>query len=234
MSKAIVLLSGGLDSCVTASIAKAAGHELHFLNVFYGQRHIKERLCAVEIAAYHRAPITQLDIMGFSNMVKGSTILTDPTTEVPANRTDEEMGHGKAPSYVPGRNTIMLALAQSLAEAVGADVIYCGVNAVDYSGYVDCRPAFIAAWNELAQVSTFAGVGGKPIWVEAPLIEMTKVEIVQKGKELGAPMYLSWSCYAGLATPCNVCDSCKIRNAAFSALGDVDPWVLANETAIDD
>lgn len=232
MSKAIVLLSGGLDSCVTASIAKAAGHELHFLNVYYGQRHSRERSSAIDIAAYHRAPITQLDIQGFGAAVADGTILTGKG-EVPTNRSEEEMSHGKAPSYVPGRNTVMLALAQSLAEAVGADVIYCGVNAVDYSGYVDCRPSFIAGWNELAQVSTFRGVEGSPIWVEAPLIEMTKVEIVQKGKELGAPLYLSWSCYAGGKVPCNVCDSCKIRNAAFNTLGDIDPWVLANEEAED-
>lgn len=228
MSKAIVLLSGGLDSCVTASIAKAAGNDLHFLNVYYGQRHSRERSSAVSIAAWHEAPITQLDIIGFGNMVKGATILTDPTQKVPANRSEEEMSNGKAPSYVPGRNTIMLALAQSLAEAVGADVIYCGVNAVDYSGYVDCRPSFIAAWNELAQVSTFKGVDGSPIWVEAPLIEMTKVQIVQRGKELGAPLHLSWSCYSGGEKPCGVCDSCIIRNQAFSLIGDVDPWLVAN------
>jgi 7-cyano-7-deazaguanine synthase len=229
MSKAVVLLSGGLDSCVTASIAKEAKHELHFLNVFYGQRHSRERLAAFDIAQWHKAPITQLDIIGFGNMVARATILTNREVPVPSNRTPEEMSNGKAPSYVPGRNTIMLALAQSLAETIEADVIYCGVNAVDYSGYVDCRPAFIAAWNELAQVSTFAGVGGKPIWVETPLIGMTKSQIVDTGRRLEAPMYLSWSCYAGGAMPCGVCDSCKIRTAAFMEFGEVDPWLVANQ-----
>ena len=225
MSKAIVLLSGGLDSCVTASIAKASGHSLHFLNAYYGQRHSKERNSAVEIAKWHGAPLTCIDIIGFGQAVKHATILTDPTVPVPANRSEEEMSHGKAPSYVPGRNTVMLALAQSLAEAEDADVVYTGVNAVDYSGYVDCRPEFIAAWNDLAEVSTFRGVDGRPIWVESPLIEMTKVQIVQKGLELGAPMNLSWSCYAGGSTPCHVCDSCIIRDSAFRSLGMADPSI---------
>jgi 7-cyano-7-deazaguanine synthase len=135
------------------------------------------------------------------------------------------MTNGKAPSYVPGRNTILLGLAQSYAETTGADVIFCGVNAVDYSGYVDCRPAFIAAWNDLAAVSTFRGIGGSPIWVEAPLIEMSKVDIVKKGLELKAPLELSWSCYAGGVTPCNTCDTCIIRNKAFAELGMTDPAV---------
>jgi 7-cyano-7-deazaguanine synthase len=135
------------------------------------------------------------------------------------------MSSGKAPSYVPGRNTVLLALAQSYAESINADVIFCGVNAVDYSGYVDCRPAFIAAWNDLAGVSTFRGTDGNPIWVEAPLIDMTKVDIVKKGLELGAPLHLTWSCYAGLDHPCNTCDSCIIRNRAFHECGMVDPAV---------
>lgn len=228
MSKAIVLLSGGLDSCVAAAIAKSARHDLHFLNVYYGQRHSRERNSAQAIAIHYGSPITYLDIIGFAGMVKGATILTDKNSTVPANRTEEEMSNGKAPSYVPGRNTIMLSLAQSLAEAQEADVIYCGVNAVDYSGYVDCRPAFIAGWNELAQVSTFRGVEGSPIWVEAPLISMTKVEIVQKGINLEAPLHLTWSCYSGGEKPCGVCDSCLIRGQAFSTVGIADPWLVGN------
>jgi 7-cyano-7-deazaguanine synthase len=117
----------------------------------------------------------------------------------------------------------MLALAQSIAEAEAADAVYTGVNAVDYSGYVDCRPAFIAAWNQLAEVATFSGVDGRPIWVEAPLIEMTKVQIVQKGIELGAPLHMTWSCYTGGKVPCHTCDSCIIREAAFRSLGMADP-----------
>lgn len=225
--KAIVLLSGGLDSCVTAAIAVAAGHEAHFLNVYYGQRHSRERLSAISIAAHYNYPITQVDVLGFGNMVKKGTILTG-AGEVPGNRSEEDMSHGKAPSYVPGRNTVMLALAQSLAEAEGASVIYTGVNAVDYSGYVDCRPAFIAGWNELAEVSTFAGVGGSPIWVEAPLIELSKADIVKVGLRHRAPMDLSWSCYAGGDRPCMICDSCIIRNAAFNANGMTDPWIVQN------
>jgi 7-cyano-7-deazaguanine synthase len=224
MPKAIVLLSGGLDSCVTAAIARDKGYDLHFLNVYYGQRHSRERLSAQEIARFYGGKITELDIIGFGKAVQAGTVLTG-AGEVPANRSEGEMSEGKAPSYVPGRNTIMLALAQSLAEALEADCIYCGVNAVDYSGYVDCRPAFIAEWNSLAEVSTFRGVGGNPIWVESPLIEMTKVQIVEKGQQLGAPLELSWSCYNGGELPCNTCDSCQIRNAAFAALGQHDPFL---------
>jgi 7-cyano-7-deazaguanine synthase len=220
---AVVLLSGGLDSCVAAAIAQSLGYDLHFLNVYYGQRHSRERESATEIAHHYKSKITFLDIQGFSTMVKGATILTDPTQPVPANRTAEEMDNGQAPSYVPGRNTVMLSLAQSLAESVGARVVFCGVNAVDYSGYADCRPAFIKAWNHLAEVATFRGVGGDPIWVEAPLIELSKVDIVKRGIELGAPLHLTWSCYAGGSQPCGVCDSCQIRSAAFTAVGVPDP-----------
>jgi 7-cyano-7-deazaguanine synthase len=140
------------------------------------------------------------------------------------DRKLEEMSNGKAPTYVPGRNTIMLSLAQSLAEAEGADAVFIGVNHLDYSGYVDCRPAFITAWNEFAQYATFRAVEGQPIWVEAPLLEMSKVQIIKKGIELHAPLWLTWSCYAGEAKPCGTCDSCKIRQAAFKELGVEDAW----------
>lgn len=222
--KAVVLLSGGLDSCVAAAIAVAQGYEIHPLSVNYGQRHSREQTSAARIAEHYGAKMKFLTVYGFGEMVADGTVLTSDKP-LPANRSDEEMSNGKAPSYVPGRNTILLGLAQSYAETIGADVIFCGVNHVDYSGYVDCRPAFIAAWNDLAGVSTFRGIDGSPIWVEAPLIEMTKVDIVRKGLELGAPLNLSWSCYAGGVVPCNTCDSCQIRNAAFEACGMTDPAV---------
>lgn len=237
--KAVVLLSGGLDSCVTAAIARSQGYELHFLNVLYGQRHSRERESAQAIATFFNdgaAPVDNiryLDVHGFGYAIQGASALTDKSMELPSDRSDEEMSHGKAPSYVPGRNTIMLALAQSYAEAIDADAIFCGVNAVDYSGYVDCRPAFIAAFNDLAQVATFKGEAGSPIWIEAPLIEMTKVDIVKKGIDLGAPIHLSWSCYTGGEEPCGKCDSCIIRNKALSEVGfEEDPFITnlrANE-----
>jgi 7-cyano-7-deazaguanine synthase len=126
----------------------------------------------------------------------------------------------------------MLALAQSLAEALDADVIYTGVNALDYSGYVDCRPEFIDAWNQFAQSATFRAAGGHPIWVEAPLVQMSKVDIVRRGLELQAPLHLTWSCYAGQSTPCGLCDSCKIRQAAFKELRMADPAEEGIENAV--
>lgn len=231
--KAVVLLSGGLDSCVVAAIAYESGFEIYPLSIYYGQRHVRERRSAAAIVRHYQGDGTvpsfhnlqQIDVRGFGQMVSEGTILTDPSKEVPANRSDEEMSQGRAPSYVPGRNTMMLAIAQSYAETVEADVIFTGVNAVDYSGYVDCRPTFIGAWNSLARVSTFAGVDGHPILVEAPLITLTKAEIVKWGLKLKAPLNLSWSCYTGGDEPCNTCDSCIIRNAAFEANGMTDPAV---------
>jgi 7-cyano-7-deazaguanine synthase len=222
MPKAVVLLSGGLDSCVTAAIAVDKGYTPLFVNVYYGQRHSRERSSAFLIAEHYGAEIHTIDINQFGKSVARGTILTG-RGEVPIGRTDEEMSNGKAPSYVPGRNTIMLAIGQSIAEAHDCEVVFCGVNAVDYSGYVDCRPAFIAAFNQLAEVATFRGLEGHPIWVEAPLIEMSKEEIVRKGVELKAPLQYTWSCYAGGKKPCGGCDSCVIRARAFFALDLRDP-----------
>lgn len=222
MPKAVVLLSGGLDSTTVLAIAKQDGFDVHSLCVIYGQRH------AVEIEAARRVSKALGSVEHREVRVDLSTIggsaLTD-AIDVPKDRSDDEMV-GEIPiTYVPARNTVFLSIALGYAEVVGAHDLYVGVNAVDYSGYPDCRPAFIESFENLANVATKAGVEGHRFHVHAPLIHMKKTEIIRTGIELGVDYGLTHSCYDPDASgrACGRCDSCLIRKKAFEELGMEDP-----------
>lgn len=221
--KAIVLLSGGLDSTTTLAIAKSKGFQVFTLSFEYGQRHRVELDRAREIsrrfgAAEHRVLTVDLGALGGSALTAG--------IPVPTGRSAEEMSAEIPVTYVPARNTIFLSFALAYAEVSGARDLFIGVNAVDYSGYPDCRPEYIAAFEKLANLATKAGVeGGDPIRIHTPLIDLTKAEIIQLGLSLGVDYGLTHSCYApdeqGLA--CGVCDSCQLRLKGFREAGATDP-----------
>jgi 7-cyano-7-deazaguanine synthase len=213
-----VLLSGGLDSATVLALARRQGLECHALSVAYGQRHGAELDAAARVAAAlgareHR--VMRVDLAGI-----GGSALTDLGMAVPETPTS-----GIPVTYVPARNTMMLALALGWAEVLGATSIFVGVNAVDYSGYPDCRPEFIAAFEALAALATRAGVEGRPLKVHAPLIAWTKGEIIQAGTQLGVDYSMTVSCYQADAAgrACGRCDSCRIRRAGFTAAGVSDP-----------
>jgi 7-cyano-7-deazaguanine synthase len=220
MRKAVVLLSGGLDSYTAAAIARAEEYRLFALTLRYGQRHAQEIDAARAVAAVlgverHVELDADLSVFG------GSSLTTD--TPVPKDRPLEDAG---IPStYVPARNTVFLALSLAWAETLGAHDIFIGVNALDYSGYPDCRPEFIAAFEQLASLATADGVGGARFRVHAPLQNLTKAEIIRKGLELGLDYGLTHSCYdpAPHGRPCRHCDSCVLRAAGFAQAGIADP-----------
>ena len=217
MKKAVVLLSGGMDSAVVLAIAREQGFAVHALSVRYGQRHTSELEAADRVAALLGAvehKTVAVDLRAF-----GGSALTDEI-EVP-----EAGGAGIPVTYVPARNTIMLSLALGWAEVLGANDLFCGVNAVDYSGYPDCRPEFVEAFERLANVATKAGVEGAGIRVHAPLLRMGKDAIVREGLRLGVDFSATVSCYradpAGRA--CGHCDACRLRADGFAAAGVADP-----------
>jgi 7-cyano-7-deazaguanine synthase len=217
LQPAVILLSGGLDSATVLAIAQRQGHDCHALSVAYGQRHSAEldaaaRVAAAQGAREHR--VMHVDLAGI-----GGSALTDPGIAVPESPTV-----GIPITYVPARNTMMLALALGWAEVLGATSIYIGVNAVDYSGYPDCRPEFIAAFEALATRATRAGVEGRPLQIQAPLIAWTKAEIIRAGTQLGVDYALTVSCYQADASgrACGKCDSCRIRRDGFQAAGIAD------------
>ena len=222
MSTAVVLLSGGLDSAVTLAIARAAGHACIALSFDYGQRHRIELDCASVIAEAlgaedHR--VLQID----ASSLAGSALTGDG--DVPHNRTDEEIAHGIPDTYVPARNLVFLSMALAVAETAGARHLYIGVNAVDYSGYPDCRDTFLQAFEQVANLATKAAVEGAPFTVHAPLLDMTKAQIVRRGLELGVDFGSTSSCYDPLddGAPCGTCDSCHLRAVGFLAAGVDDP-----------
>jgi 7-cyano-7-deazaguanine synthase len=222
--RSLVLLSGGLDSCVSASIAFAQGAgPVLALSLFYGQRHERELLSAQDIAKHYGLDWHLIKVEGISDLLSPGTALVGTNEELPQGRSESEMAGHIPRSYVPGRNTMMLAIASSVAEANNLDVIYTGFNAVDYSGYPDCRPEFVDSWNRLAQVATKRGINGYPVHVHAPIIHATKADIVRLGLANNAPMHLTWSCYYGGYKPCGTCDSCIIRARAFNDAGIEDP-----------
>jgi 7-cyano-7-deazaguanine synthase len=220
---AVVLLSGGLDSATTAAIAKAEGFQLCALSVDYGQRHRFELQAARRVAKslrVERHVVTSVDLSRI-----GGSALTDQT-DVPLDRTDEQIAHGIPVTYVPARNTVLLALALGYAEVVGAADLFIGVNAIDYSGYPDCRPEFIAAFEHLANLATKAGVeGAMRFRIHTPLIKMTKAEIIRRGAELGVDYGQTHSCYNPNAagTACGRCDACHLRLKGFAEAGIDDP-----------
>jgi 7-cyano-7-deazaguanine synthase len=214
--KAVVLVSGGLDSATTLAMAMASGFDCYALAVNYGQRHSSELQAAQRVANAADVPLKVLDL---NLRAIGGSALTD-LIEVP-----EEATEGIPVTYVPARNTIMLALAMGYAEVLGAEDIFIGVNAVDYSGYPDCRPEFIRAFETMANVATRAAVEGGRLSVHTPLIELTKAEIIQTGTALGVDYGLTVSCYQAdsQGRACGVCDSCRIRRAGFEAAAIADP-----------
>lgn len=226
MQSSLVLLSGGLDSMTALAIAKDKGwNPTIALSVFYGQRHAKELKSAAGIAWHYDLQHIILEAPSLGEVIKSGSALVNSAETLPAARSVEEMPNSIPRSYVPGRNTILLALAQSVAETFGCDRIVCGFNAVDYSGYPDCRPEFVARWNALANVATAKGVEGNPITVLAPIIDLTKIDIVKEALRLNAPLHLSWSCYYGGSSVCGTCDSCLIRSQAFEKAGVLDPAI---------
>lgn len=215
--RAVVLVSGGLDSATVLAIVREAGWEIHALTVDYGQRHRSELEAAANVArafgaASHRVVSVELGAFGGS-------ALTDASIAVPKTPTA-----GIPVTYVPARNTILLSLALAEAEVLDADAIFTGANAVDYSGYPDCRPEFMAAFERLANLATRRGVEGRPVSVHAPLIDMTKADIIRRGQALGVDFARTVSCYdadaAGRA--CGECDACRLRRAGFAAAGLAD------------
>jgi len=218
MKRAVVLLSGGLDSATVLAIAASDGWRCHALSVDYGQRHRAELAAAARVAkalGAHEHRIARVDLGVF-----GGSALTDPAIAVPRAPSD-----GIPVTYVPARNTIFLALALAHAEVVEADAIFTGANAVDYSGYPDCRPEFLAAFERLANVATKRAVEGHPIAIEAPIVDMTKAEIVRRGMALGVDYALTVSCYEADAqgAACGACDACRFRREGFAAAGVADP-----------
>jgi 7-cyano-7-deazaguanine synthase len=216
--RAIVLLSGGLDSATVLAIARARGFECYAMSVHYGQRHSAELAAARQIASALSA--REHRIMGVDLAGIGGSALTDAGIAVPESPTS-----GIPITYVPARNTLLLSLALGWAEIVGAADIFVGVNAVDYSGYPDCRPEFIKAFENLARLATKAGVEGTHFQIQAPLIDMSKADIIVKGTELGVDFAMTVSCYqAGPdGAACGKCDSCRLRAAGFAAARIPDP-----------
>ncbi len=227
---AVALVSGGLDSMVSAALAREAGQRVLALSFDYNQRHRIELDAARRVATAlgaERHIVLPMDLSAFG----GSALTAD--IDVPKDGAGTEDGGGIPVTYVPARNTIFLSLALGWAEAAGARDIYIGVNALDYSGYPDCRPEFIAAFEGLAELATKAGVEGEPFRIQAPLQMMTKADIVREGTRLGLDLGLSWSCYD--PTPagehCGECDSCRLRSRGFDEAGIADPTVYAVKPA---
>lgn len=219
--RAVVLASGGLDSTVAAALARRDGYALHLLTVAYRQRHAVEVERSRQVAAALGA--TQHVVIELDLRVIGGSALTGDVS-VPKRRTDAERNRGVPVTYVPGRNLIFLSLAAAHAEALEASVVYFGANVIDYSGYPDCRPEFINAVEAALYVGTKAGMQGKSIEIRAPLLRMTKAEIIRLGLTLNVPFHLTHSCYDPIgAVACGQCDSCLIRKRGFEEAGVVDP-----------
>ncbi|WP_026279917.1 7-cyano-7-deazaguanine synthase QueC [Thioalkalivibrio sp. ALJ16] len=216
--RAVVLLSGGLDSATCLALARAEGLECHALSIDYGQRHRTELEAARRVAAAQG--VTDHRVVTVDLTAIGGSALTDPAIAVPTAPTE-----GIPVTYVPARNTVFLALALGLAETLDARLLYVGANAVDYSGYPDCRPAFIEAFRDLAQVATRSGVEGVAWEVRAPLMHLSKAEIIRAGTDLGVDYSQTVSCYQAdhEGRACGQCDSCRIRREGFATAGVPDP-----------
>ena len=218
MSKAVILVSGGLDSATALAIAQEQGFTCYALSIDYGQRHLAELKAAERVAkaqGVKEQRVIKIDLAWI-----GGSALTDPSVDVPHERTD-----GIPVTYVPARNTVLLSLALAWAEVLSARDIFLGVNAIDYSGYPDCRPEFVHAFENLANLATKAGVKGTRYRVHTPLIALTKAEIVQKGMALGVDYALTVSCYCAddNGRACGTCDSCALRAKGFEKAGVADP-----------
>ena len=219
--KAVCLISGGIDSCVSAFIAKKDGYEIYALTIDYGQRHKKEIESAKKIVSSIKAKkhiILDINLGKF-----GGSSLVNKSKKFEKDRNLKDIGKNIPSTYVPARNTVFLAIALAYAEAINADAIFIGATATDYSGYPDCRPEFIEAFQKLSDIATKKGLENKPIKIIAPLLSLTKSEIIKKGFELNAPLNKTWSCYMGGKKACGRCDSCLLRLKGFKELGEIDP-----------
>jgi 7-cyano-7-deazaguanine synthase len=218
--KAVVLLSGGLDSTTALYWAKAKGYAPVALAVRYGQRHVRELAAARAVARRADVPVHEVSL---ALPWLGVSSLTNKSLKLPKIAL-AKIGRGGIPStYVPGRNTMFLALAASLADAIGAHAIVIGANALDYSGYPDCRPPFLNAFSKVAKLGTRVGAEGGSLSVLAPLLRLDKKGIVRLARRVGAPLGLTWSCYEGGAKPCGTCDSCQLRAKGFREARTEDP-----------
>lgn len=223
--KAVILLSGGLDSSTVLYQAKALGFECYAISFDYQQRHRRELESAKAIA--DSAGVVEHQQVSFDLRAWGGSALTDTKIDLPHDRSISQMAENIPVTYVPARNTIFLSFALAYAETIGADCVYIGVNALDYSGYPDCRPDYIEAMQEVFRLGTKQGREGIAIAIVTPLINLRKTEIIQLGNQLGVPWEKTWSCYAGEDLACGVCDSCQLRLAAFAQLGIPDPLPYA-------
>ena len=220
--KAVVLVSGGLDSATTLAIAKSEGFDIYAISFDYGQRHHFELEAARRVC--ESQGVSELVVFKVDTSIfRGSALTND--IPVPHNRDESQMADGIPITYVPARNTIFLSVGLGLAESVGANDLFIGVNAVDYSGYPDCRPEFIKAFEDMANLATKAGVEGQRLNVHTPLVLLTKAEIIQRGVALGVDYGLTHSCYDPLpdGTSCGECDSCQLRLRGFREAGCADP-----------
>ena len=229
MGRPLVILSGGLDSTVCMALAAAGGHGATgdvnaplAVTFDYGQRHRVELTAAAAVAAFYGAEhlVVPIDLTGW-----GGSALTDASIDVP-DAIDGDSDSAIPVTYVPARNLIFLSLAMGIAEARDADDVFIGVNALDYSGYPDCRPEFVASFEATAALALKRWVEGRPVRVRTPLIDLTKAAIVALGVETGAPLHLTWSCYRGGDRPCGTCDSCVLRAKGFAEAGVADPALV--------
>ena len=222
--RAVVLLSGGLDSATALAMAREQGYQCFALSFRYGQRHEVELAAAARVAealGVERHAVLDIDLAAF-----GGSALTDDIA-VPHDRDVDDLGDDIPVTYVPARNTVFLSLALAWAETIDAEAIVVGVNALDYSGYPDCRPEYLEAFQRMAALATKAGVEGKPVRIEAPLLHLSKAEIIERGRALGVDYSLTHSCYDPGADgrACGTCDSCLLRARGFEQLGLVDPAI---------
>jgi len=221
VKKAVCLISGGLDSCVTSFIAKEQGYEIYALSFNYGQLHKKELDCSNKIAqavGVENRIILDVDFQKF-----GKSSLLNTSSDSIQDHNLKDIAREIPSTYVPARNTVFLSMALAYAESTDADAIFIGVNAVDYSGYPDCRPEYIQAYQKMADLATKKGIEGRPIKIEAPLLQLTKSEIIKTGLKLNAPLVDTWSCYRGGELACGRCDSCVLRLKGFKDAGVEDP-----------
>ena len=221
VKKAVCLISGGLDSCVTAFIAKNEDYEIYALSFNYGQRHDKEIQCAKNIASAVNAKkhvIFDIDLAQF-----GGSSLTDTSLEPEKDHKAEEIGKSIPSTYVPARNTVFLSIGLAFAEILDANAVFIGATAMDYSGYPDCRPEYFKAFQRMADLATKKGVQGDSIEIKTPLLHLSKAEIIKKGLELDVPLDKTWSCYIGGDKACGRCDSCILRLRGFKEAGAEDP-----------
>lgn len=224
---AVVLLSGGLDSTTVLAIARSQGYQCHTMSFDYGQRHRSELLAAENIAKQFNALTHRVIQVDMRNI--GGSALTDDAIDVPIEGVDDA---AIPVTYVPARNTVFLSYALALAEVTQSNNIFIGVNAVDYSGYPDCRPEFIKAFEDMANLATKAGIEGNKLSVQAPLMSLTKGEIIQLGIKLGVDYRLTTSCYQAdeHGAACGVCDSCRLRKQGFANAGVSDPTLYKSES----